>query len=80
MRLRKPCYCYTFSKELIQEWEWSERYPEQPEIMRYLNFVADRFDLKRHIRFNARANAAQYDEATAGLSAPKVGSIILRSF
>jgi cation diffusion facilitator CzcD-associated flavoprotein CzcO len=56
-------YCYTFSKELIQEWEWSERYPEQPEIMRYLNFVADRFDLKRNIRFNARVNAAQYDEA-----------------
>src|SRR3954452_14973143 len=54
-------YCYTFSKELIQEWEWSERYPEQPEIMRYLNFVADRFDLKRNIRFNV--NAAQYDEA-----------------
>jgi len=56
-------YCYTFSEELIQEWEWSERYPEQSEIMRYLNFVADRFDLKRHIRFNARVNAAQYDEA-----------------
>ena len=56
-------YCYTFSEELIQEWEWSERYPEQPEIMRYLNFVADRFDLKRNIRFNARVNAAQYDEA-----------------
>jgi len=56
-------YCYTFSKELIQEREWSERYPEQPEIMRYLNFVADRFDLKRNIRFNARVNAAQYDEA-----------------
>src|ERR1700759_4102730 len=40
-------YCYTFSKELTQEWEWSERYPEQPEIMRYLNYVADRLDLNR---------------------------------
>src|SRR6478672_2856474 len=47
-------YCYAFSKELTQEWEWSERYPEQPEIMRYLNDVADRFDLKRNIRFHAR--------------------------
>src|SRR3954467_13826103 len=56
-------YCYTFSKELTQEWEWSERYPEQPEIMRYLNYVADRFDLKRNIRFNARVTAAHYDEA-----------------
>ncbi len=40
-----------------------ERYPEQPEIMRYLNFVADRFDLKRDIRFNTRVTAARYDEA-----------------
>jgi cation diffusion facilitator CzcD-associated flavoprotein CzcO len=56
-------YCYSFSKELTQEWEWSERYPEQPEIMRYLNYVADRFDLKRDIRFNIRVIAANYDEA-----------------
>ena len=56
-------YCYSFSKELTQEWEWSERYPEQPEIMRYLNYVADRFDLKRNIRFNTRVIAANYDEA-----------------
>jgi cation diffusion facilitator CzcD-associated flavoprotein CzcO len=56
-------YCYSFSKELMQEWEWSERYPEQPEIMRYLNHVADRFDLKRDIRFNTRVTAAHYDEA-----------------
>jgi cation diffusion facilitator CzcD-associated flavoprotein CzcO len=56
-------YCYSFSKEVTQEWEWSERYPEQPEIMRYLNFVADRLDLKRDIRFNTRVIAANYDEA-----------------
>ena len=53
-------YCYTFSQELIREWEWSERYPEQPEIMRYLNYVADRFDLKRDIRFGTRVTAAHY--------------------
>ena len=47
----------------MREWEWSERYPGQPEIMRYLNFVADRFDLKRDIQFNTRVTAAHYDEA-----------------
>jgi cation diffusion facilitator CzcD-associated flavoprotein CzcO len=56
-------YWYTFSPEMMREWEWSERYPGQPEIMRYLNFVADRFDLKRNIRFNSRVAAAHYDEA-----------------
>ena len=56
-------YCYTFSEELQREWEWSERYPEQPEIMRYLNHVADRFDLKRDIRFGTRVTAAQYEVA-----------------
>jgi cation diffusion facilitator CzcD-associated flavoprotein CzcO len=55
-------YWYTFSPELMREWEWSERYPGQPEIMRYLNFVADRFDLKRDIEFNTRIVAAHYDE------------------
>ena len=47
-------YCYSFSEELTREWEWSERYPGPPEILRYLNHVADRFDLKRDIRFNTR--------------------------
>jgi cation diffusion facilitator CzcD-associated flavoprotein CzcO len=55
-------YWYTFSPELMREWEWSERYPGQPEILRYLNFVADRFDLKRDIHFNTRVVAAHYDE------------------
>ena len=54
-------YCYSFSDELMREWEWSERYPGPPEILRYLNFVADRFDLKRDIRFNTRVTAAHYD-------------------
>ncbi len=55
-------YWYTFSPELMRDREWSERYPGQPEIMRYLNFVADRFDLKRDIQFNTRVVAAHYDE------------------
>ncbi len=54
-------YCYTFSEDLAREWEWSERYPEQPEIMRYLNHVADRFDLRRNIRFGTRVTSAHYD-------------------
>ena len=56
-------YCYFFSKELLEEWEWTERYPEQPEIMRYMRHVADKFDLKRDIQFNTRVIKAHYDEA-----------------
>jgi cation diffusion facilitator CzcD-associated flavoprotein CzcO len=56
-------YWYTFSPDLMREWEWSERYPGQVEIMRYLNFVADRFDLKRDIHFNTRVVSAHYDDA-----------------
>jgi cation diffusion facilitator CzcD-associated flavoprotein CzcO len=57
-------YAYYFSDELLQEWPWSERYPEQPEILRYLNYVTDRFDLRRDIRFGARVTSARYDAAT----------------
>ncbi len=57
-------YCFTWDKELLQEWEWSERYPEQPEILRYLEHVAARHDLKRDICFNTRVNSAQFDEAS----------------
>jgi cation diffusion facilitator CzcD-associated flavoprotein CzcO len=56
-------YSYYFSEELLKEWEWSERYPEQPEILRYLNHVADRFDLRRDIRFGTRVTEARYDAA-----------------
>ena len=56
-------YCYAFSEELWREWEWTERYPGHDEIRRYLNFVADRLDLKRDIRFNTRVTACRYDEA-----------------
>src|ERR1700751_2366233 len=55
-------YWYTFSPELMREWEWSERYPGQAEILRYLNFVADRFARNRDIRFNPRVVEAGYDE------------------
>ena len=55
-------YCYSFSDELQQDWRWSERYAAQPEILRYLEHVADRFDLRRSIRFGARVVAAEFDE------------------
>ena len=55
-------YCFTFSKELLQEWEWSGRYPEQPEILTYLNHVADRFDLRRNIQFDTKVMSATFLE------------------
>ncbi len=57
-------YCFTWDKQLLQEWEWSERYPEQPEILRYLEHVAKRHDLKRDIQFNACVTGAEFDEKT----------------
>ncbi|HUF83852.1 MAG TPA: NAD(P)/FAD-dependent oxidoreductase [Acidimicrobiia bacterium] len=56
-------YSYGFSPELEQEWTWSERYASQPEILRYVDHVADRFDLRRDIRFETRVTAATWDEA-----------------
>ena len=56
-------YCYAFSTELAQAWEWSERYPGHAEIRRYLNFVADKLDLKRDIRFKTNVTSVTYDGA-----------------
>ena len=55
-------YGYSFSEELLQEWDWKERYSGQPENERYLNYVADKFDLRRHIQFNSRVVSAVFDE------------------
>ena len=55
-------YSYSFSHELEQEWEWTERYATQPEILRYAQHVADRFDLRRDIRFNTRVQSADFDD------------------
>lgn len=51
-------YCYHFSDELFRDWQWTERYAAQPELLRYLNHVADRFDVRRHIRFETRMTGA----------------------
>ena len=55
-------YGYSFSKELLQEWHWKELYSGQPENERYLNYVADKFDLRRHIRFNSRVVDCTFEE------------------
>jgi cation diffusion facilitator CzcD-associated flavoprotein CzcO len=57
-------YSYSFSHELQQEWKWTERYATQPEILRYLNHVADRFELRQDIQFETRVGSAVFNEAT----------------
>ncbi len=58
-------YSYSFSPELEQEWRWTERYATQPEILRYINHVVERFDLRKDIQFNTRRMNATYDEQAA---------------
>jgi cation diffusion facilitator CzcD-associated flavoprotein CzcO len=55
-------YGYSFSEELLQEWDWKEHYSSQPETERYLNYVADKFDLRRDIQFNSRVMSATFIE------------------
>ncbi|MFT6581619.1 MAG: cyclohexanone monooxygenase [Alphaproteobacteria bacterium] len=57
-------YSYQFSSELQQEWHWTERYAPQPEILKYANHVADRFDLRRDIQFNTRVVSTHFDDAS----------------
>src|SRR5437764_1088259 len=57
-------YAYSFSQELLEEWNWSEHFAGQPETLRYLNHVADRFDLRRDIRLRSRVASAHYQDAT----------------
>ena len=54
-------YCYSFDDDLLAEWEWTERYPEQPEILEYLRFAADHLDLRPHIRFETEVTGARFD-------------------
>jgi cation diffusion facilitator CzcD-associated flavoprotein CzcO len=56
-------YGYSFSRELLEEWSWTEMFAAQPETLRYLNHVADKFDLRRHIAFNSDVVGAEFDEA-----------------
>ena len=61
-------YSYSFSEELQQEWDWSERYAPQPEILKYANHVADRFNLRSDIQFDTRVERVEFDEATSSWS------------
>src|SRR5579862_1733958 len=57
-------YSYAFDEDLQQEWHWPERYGTQPEILRYINHVADRFDLRRDVILNTRVTSATFDPAS----------------
>ena len=57
-------YGYSFSKEVLDEWHWTERFSPQPETLRYLNFVADKFDLRQYMQFDCMVDAMTFDDAT----------------
>ena len=57
-------YCFHFSPEIREEWFWSERFASQPELLRYFNYVADRFDLRRDIEFDTRVVSAVFNDVT----------------
>ena len=72
-------YGYSFSRELLDEWHWKERFSGQPENLRYLNFVADKFDLRQHMHFDCRVEAMRWDEAaTCGASIGGGGELTCR--
>src|SRR5579871_504887 len=56
-------YGFSFSRELLDEWHWKERFSSQSENLRYLNYVADKFELRKHMQFNCKVAAMQFDEA-----------------
>ena len=57
-----PYYCYTFSDELMEEWDWAETQPTQADVLAYVAHVADRFDLRRDIQFNTWVTDASYSD------------------
>ena len=57
-------YGYSFSREVLDEWNWKEMFSAQPENLKYLNFVADKFDLRKYMQFNCRVQSAIFDEET----------------
>src|SRR3954447_24929036 len=58
-------YGYSFSEELLQEWDWKERFSGQPENLRYLNYVVDKFDLRQHMQFGVTVERAEFDDDNA---------------
>ena len=63
--LESHYYCYFFDGDLYRDWKWTERYAAQPEILAYLNHVADRFDIRRHFSFNTSVVGATWDPDAA---------------
>ena len=55
-------YGYSFDKDILQEWSWSEHFAAQPETFKYLNYVVDKLDIREHMQFGCKVNAANYDE------------------
>ena len=72
-------YGYLFSKDLFDDWRWEEHFAAQPETERYLNHVVDRFDLRRHIRFDARVSTAEYQESTGTWRVQAGGGVDLQA-
>jgi cation diffusion facilitator CzcD-associated flavoprotein CzcO len=62
--LESYTYGYAFSRELFEDWVWEEHFAAQPETERYVNYVVDRFNLRRSIRFGARVTSAEYEEGS----------------
>jgi cation diffusion facilitator CzcD-associated flavoprotein CzcO len=58
-------YCYSFSRELWEEWEWTERYPSQPEVLAYLRFAAERLDVRQYMRFDTRVESLTWDDTSS---------------
>jgi cyclohexanone monooxygenase len=72
-------YSYSFSDELQQEWKWPERYGTQPEILRYINHVADRFDLRRDVQLNTRIVSALFDGKEGNWTLKTDGGEVIRA-
>lgn len=82
--VESPYYSYSFDADLEQEWEWTERYPAQPELLRYINHVTDRFDLRKDIAFETTAVSAIFDESsdiwTVTTVGPEGGHVIRATY
>ncbi|RBM01962.1 cyclohexanone monooxygenase [Glutamicibacter soli] len=71
--VESPYYSYSFDEDLQQDWEWTERYPAQPELLKYINHVADRFDLRKDIFFETTVVSAVFDESTERWTVTSIG-------
>jgi cyclohexanone monooxygenase len=72
-------YSYSFSEDLQQAWNWSERYASQAEVLRYLNHVADKFELRKNYRFNTHVSSAHYEEDSATWTITTTSGEIVRT-